>query len=119
MCVLLLLYEDYRVLWTNFLVLDGSVHGQFTEDYYCGDDHKGGSFANVAKHPSDRNTEYVYLPLSDKHRYTQPYDWEMTTKSWKSCGFSKRVFLKTTKSVEGEIEFFVGYGTGYYKRHDL
>ena len=77
------------------------------------------SYSNTAVDPSDRNTEYFDIEISDSHSYIQPYDWELSTKSWKCCGFPKQIFLKTTKPVQAGSEVLVGYGRNYYIRHDL
>ena len=41
-------------LSSKFNSIDGSVHGQFTEDYYCRH-HKMGAFVNASKAAAGRN----------------------------------------------------------------
>ena len=62
-------------LTSQFNAVDGSVHGQFTEDYYCRH-HKMGAFANASTETARRNCEYVHLEIPARFVYAQPYDWE-------------------------------------------
>ena len=105
-------------LSSKFNVVDGSVHGQFTEDYYYRH-HKMGVFANASTGTAGRNCENVYLDVPVRFVYAQPYDWEQNTKSYPSTNYEKRFFLVTTKVVNVGTEFLCDYQGGYYKRHDI
>ncbi len=98
--------------------VDGSVHGQFTKDYYCRH-HKMGVFTNTSKAVAGRNCKYFYLDVPARFAYDQPYDWEQSTKSYPSTNYEKRIFLVTTKVVNVGTEFICDYQGGYYKRHDI
>jgi hypothetical protein len=52
-------------LSSKFNAVDGSVHGQFTEDYYYRH-HNVRDFANASTAAAGRNCEYVYLDISCK-----------------------------------------------------
>ena len=106
----------FRTVITNFVVIDGSFHGQFDMKWYC-DGHKGGSLVNASRNHQERNATHVLLDLPDSQSYIQPYDWEKSTKSWGSTSVSKRIFLKTTKFVPPDEEIIVDNGVGYYARH--
>ena len=105
-------------LTSQFNVVDGSVHGQFTEDYYCRH-HKMGAFVNASKAAAGRNCEYVYLDVPARFAYEQPYDWEQSTKSYPSTNYEKRIYLVTTKFVSAGTEFITDYQRGYYDRHGI
>ena len=111
-------YTHLLTLLSKLNVVDGSVHGQFTEDYYCRH-HKMGSFANASKTVAGRNWKYFYLDVPVGFTYDQPYDWEQSTKSYPSTNYEKRIFLVTTKVVNDGTEFICDYQGGYYKRHDI
>ena len=52
-------------LSSKFNAVDGSVHGQFTEDYYYRH-HKMGAFANASTAAAGRNCEYfIWTFLQD------------------------------------------------------
>ena len=105
-------------LTSQFNAVDGSVHGQFTEDYYCRH-HKMGAFANTSTETARRNCHYVTLEIPARFAYAQPYDWEESTKSYPSTNYEKRIFLRTTKFVSAGTEFLTDYQRGYYERHDI
>ena len=105
-------------LSSHFNAIDGSVHGQVTEDYYCRH-HKMGAFANASTETARRNCEYVHLEIPARFAYAQPYDWEESTKSYPSTNYEKRIFLRTTKFVSAGTEFLTDYQRGYYERHDI
>ncbi len=105
-------------LSSKFNTVDGSVHGQFTEDYYCRH-HKMGDFVNASKATAVRNCRYVDVDVPARFVYEQPYDWEQSTKSYPSTNFEKRKFLVTTKFVSAGTEFICDYKRGYYERHDI
>jgi hypothetical protein len=105
-----------RTVIINFVVIDGSFHGQFDMQWYC-DGHKGGSLENASRNRHERNATHVYLDLPDSKSYSQPYDWGKSTKSWGTTSVSKRIFLKTTRFVSPVEEIIVDYGSGYYARH--
>ena len=103
-------------LSSKFNVVDGSVHGQFTEDYYYRH-HKMGAFTNAPTAAAGRNCEHVYLDVPARFVYEQPYDWEQSTKSCPSTNYEKRIFLVTTKFVSTGTEFITDCQRGYYDRH--
>ena len=105
-------------LSSKFNSVDGSVHGQFTEDYYYRH-HKMGAFANASTAAAGRNCEYVYLDVPARFAYEQTYDWEQSTKSYPSTNYEKRIFLVTTKFVSAGTEFITDYQRGYYDRHGI
>ena len=105
-------------LSSKFNTVDGSVHGQFTEDYYYRH-HKMGASANASTAAAGRNCEYVYLDVPARFAYEQTYDWEQSTKSYPSTNYEKRIFLVTTKFVSAGTEFICDYQRGYYERHDI
>ena len=104
------------VLSSKFNAIDGSVHGQVTEDYYCRH-HKMGAFANTSTETARRNCHYVTLEIPARFAYAQSY--EETTKSYPSTNYEKRIFLVTTKFVSAGTEFLTDYQRGYYERHDI
>jgi hypothetical protein len=106
-----------RTIMASFLHLDGSLHGQFTEDWYC-NHHKAGAFANASVKVHERNTEYAKLLIPDSHAYCQPYDFEQSTKSY-GTAFEWRIFLKATKFIPAGGEIIVHYGSQYYARHNF
>jgi hypothetical protein len=106
-----------RTITASFLHLDGSLHGQFTEDWYC-NHHKAGAFANASVKVHERNTEYAKLLIPDSHAYCQPYDFEQSTKSY-GTAFEWRIFLKATKFIPAGGEIIVHYGSQYYARHNF
>jgi hypothetical protein len=102
-----------------FVCIDGSIHGQFDMEWYCGGGgHRAGSFCNASL-DGGQNCEYVMLDIPDEHNHDQPYDWNICSKSWESTGYKKRAFIRTTKFVACGREYFCGYGRGYYGRHGL
>jgi hypothetical protein len=102
-----------------FVCIDGSIHGQFDMEWYCGGGgHRAGSFCNASL-DGGQNCEYVILDIPDKHNHDQPYDWNICSKSWESTGYKKRAFIRTTKFVACGREYFCGYGRLYYGRHGL
>jgi len=109
-----------RTVVINFIVIDGSFHGQFDMKWYC-DGHKGGSLANASRKHSERNTTHVHLDLPDSqsygHKKQKSWWWEKSTKSWDTTSVSKRIYLKTTKFVAPDEDIIVDYGLGYYARH--
>ena len=107
-----------KSLSSKFNTVDGSVHGQFTEDYYCRH-HKMGVFTNASKAAAGRNCRYVDVDVPARFAYEQPYDWEQTTNSYPSTNYEKRIFLVTTKFVSAGTEFICDYQRGYYDRHDI
>jgi hypothetical protein len=105
-------------LVSQFNAIDGSVHGQFTEDYYCRH-HKMGSFANASTEAAVRNCQYFYLDVPARFACEQPYDWEQSSRSYPSTNYEKRIFLVTTKFVSAGTEFITDYKRGYYERHGI
>ena len=102
----------------QFMSIDGRLRGQFTLDWYCSH-HKVGSMTNTSTDARSRNTKYVYLELSDSKTYAQPYEWEISSKSWDCTSFMTRAFIVTTRDVKLGEEILVDYGPSYYKRHGL
>ncbi len=103
---------------SQFNAVDGSVHGQFTEDYYCRH-HKMGVFVNASTETVRRNCDYFHLQIPARFAYAQPYDWEESTKSYPSTNYEKRIFFITTKFVSAGTEFLTDYQRGYYERHGI
>ena len=107
-------------LSSKFNAVDGSVHGQFTEDYYYRH-HKTGAFSNTFTKAAGRNCEYFTLKIPARFAYEQPYcdDWEQSGKSYPSTNYEKRIFFRTTKFVSAGTDLITNYQRGYYDRHDI
>lgn len=69
--------------------------------------------------PQGRNAKYFLLMLSDTHSCSQPYKWDLSTKSYPGTSFKTQAFVVTTRALRDGEEIPVDDGASYYHKHGL